>query len=121
MRAIYALDFGVLTSLRSFAIHITYAEIIGFSNLFLCSLLPDAKRLQSSLWRQIYLTGEFTVASVIGTFLAMWVTGRVTGAEVPRVALAQFVLIIVSFSLLAAYGIYFYLQMKERLQNTDRR
>jgi len=118
MRASYVADSGLMPWLRSLAMNVTYAEIIGFSNLILCNLLPDPSRIKSNLWHQILLAGEFTVASLLGTFLAMWVTSWMMDDKIPEVALVQFVLMIVSFSLLATYGTYFYFKLKDRLQTT---
>ena len=118
MRASYVADSGLMPWLRSLAMNVTYAEIIGFSNLILCNLLPDPGRIKSNLWRQIFLAGEFTVASLLGTFIAMWATSWMMDDKIPKVAFAQFVLMIVSFSLLATYGTYFYFKLKDRLQTT---
>lgn len=118
MRASYVADSGLMPWLRSLAMNVTYAEIIGFSNLILCNLLPKPGRIKSNLWHQIFLAGEFTVASLLGTFIAMWATSWMMDEKIPEVALVQFVLMIVSFSLLATYGTYFYFKLKDRLETT---
>jgi sensor histidine kinase YesM len=102
--------------LRDLSIYVIFCEIIGFSNLIICNLLPEMERIKSKLWREIYLAGEFTIASLLGTFLSLVITSWLLGKQIPRIGLAPFVLMVLGFSILASYGIFFYLQMKERLQ-----
>lgn len=62
------------------------------------------------------LTRIFTIGSLFGAFLAMAATSWLFGVHFPGVGLTKFALMVLGISLLAAYGIYFYLHLKERLQ-----
>ena len=116
MQIVGTTELQLIQWLRVLAAYIIFSELIGFSNLLTCNLLPSPDRIANKVWRQIYLAGEFTVGSLVGTFLAMRTTSWLFGIDYPKVGLAKFFLIVLGFSLVAAYGIYFYLVLKGRLE-----
>ncbi|MDZ7319969.1 MAG: histidine kinase, partial [candidate division KSB1 bacterium] len=104
--------------LRHLGIRLIFAETIGFSNLVLCLLLPDPNTISKKIWRYAYLAGEFTVGSLTGTIIALHLNHWLWGLTFRSLSLTKFILLVVFFSLLSAFGIYAYFMIKEKLENT---
>jgi len=118
MQAISGMDVLSARWLRALAINVIFSELIGFANLLTCRVLPSPDRIGRKLWRQIYLAAEFTGGSLLGIFCAMLITSWLFAARYPDASLAKFSLLLVGFSVLASFGIYFYFDIKERLQTS---